>query len=96
MYLFRNIIDKIEQFLFSATPEQLIVHALLALRDTLPAEENLNAQNTSIGIVGKDSPFSLLEDAQVAVHLNQVSTHPRTTGGAAAAAAPGGAEPMQM
>ncbi|EFP10933.1 CRE-PAS-6 protein [Caenorhabditis remanei] len=101
-YLERNV-DKFEKCKTSclisvfhlfilASPEELIVHALLALRDTLPAEENLSAQNTSIGIVGKDSPFSLLEDAQVSVHLNSVSTHPRTT----AQAQGGGAEPMQM
>ncbi|CAI5451959.1 unnamed protein product [Caenorhabditis angaria] len=102
-YLERHV-DEFEK----STPEQLIVHALLALRDTLPAEENLSAQNTSIGIVGKDMPFKIIEDELVQTHLDQVATHPRNItapgSGAAPAAgrqspAPGGAgapEPMQQ
>ncbi|CAD6186909.1 unnamed protein product [Caenorhabditis auriculariae] len=91
-YLERNV-DKFE----NASADELIVHALLALRDTLPAEENLSAQNTSIGIVGKDRPFTILADTQVGLHLDAVATHPRSNAqqghGQAPAAAP---EPMQQ
>ncbi|PIO73920.1 multicatalytic endopeptidase domain protein [Teladorsagia circumcincta] len=79
----------------TASADELIRHALLALRDTLPAEENLTNQtiasqaldtvkirkqkNTSIAIVGKDQPFKIMDDSEVAPHLAKISSTPRTT-----------------
>jgi len=55
-----------------ASSEELIKHALLALKDTLPAEEKLTQQNTSVGIVGKGQPFKIIEDDEVQVYLQNV------------------------
>ncbi|CAI4226761.1 unnamed protein product [Auanema sp. JU1783] len=74
-----------------ANVEELIQHALMALRDTLPAEENLNSQNTSISIVGKGQPFKILEESENAAHLERISAVPRTS-----AQAEPGPEPMQQ
>uniref|UniRef100_A0A1I7XTZ9 N-acetylmuramic acid 6-phosphate etherase n=1 Tax=Heterorhabditis bacteriophora TaxID=37862 RepID=A0A1I7XTZ9_HETBA len=76
---------------FPASPDELIEHAILALRDTLPAEENLNSQNTSIAIVGKGQSFKIMSDIEVAPHLAKISGTPRTT-----AQAEPTVEPMQQ
>ncbi|KJH47189.1 putative multicatalytic endopeptidase [Dictyocaulus viviparus] len=73
-YLERNL-DKFR----NATADELIEHALLALRDTLPAEENLTSQNTSIAIVGKGQLFKIMDDSEVSPYLTKIGNTPRTT-----------------
>jgi len=85
-YLERHLADYSD-----ATPDQLIEHALLALRDTLPAEENLTKKNTTIAVVGKGQPFKLIDDNDVQPYLERIGDQPRTT---APAEAEGG-ETMQ-
>ncbi|XP_065843573.1 proteasome subunit alpha type-1-like [Oscarella lobularis] len=55
-----------------ASLEELIVHGLRALNETLPSESELSNKNCSIGIVGKDQPFKILEDDDVAPYLDQM------------------------
>ena len=45
--------------------EELVKHGLRALRDTLPNEVDLTNKNVSISVVGKDTPFSIYDDASV-------------------------------
>ncbi|CAD5234949.1 unnamed protein product [Bursaphelenchus xylophilus] len=52
--------------------DQLIEHALLALRDTLPNEDTLTKKNTSIAIVGKNQPFKVMDDEEVAPYLERI------------------------
>ena len=40
---------------------ELVKHGLRALRETLPAEQDLTTKNVSIGIVGKDLEFTIYE-----------------------------------
>lgn len=44
--------------------DALMLHALKALRDTLPSDSptSLNLQNCSLAILGKDSNFTVLDD----------------------------------
>jgi len=63
----------------TASTDQLIEHALLALRDTLPAEDNLTKKNTTIAIVGKGQPFKMLDDDVVQPFLDRIGQQPRTT-----------------
>lgn len=49
-----------EQFPDSSS-EELILHGLRALRDSLAQDKELTTLNTSIGIVGNDTKFKLLE-----------------------------------
>lgn len=57
--------------------EQLIIHGLVALRDTLPQEKELTFQNTSIAVVGKDTKFTILEDEAVIPWLDKLDTTAR-------------------
>lgn len=66
-YLLRNL-DDFED----CTRDRLVEHALIALRETLPNEENLSQKNTSIGVVGKGEPFVLLDDSSVQPHLDRI------------------------
>ncbi len=49
----------------SASLHDLIMHGLRALRDTLQQDKELTEQNLSIGIVGVDRPFEIIEEAAV-------------------------------
>jgi 20S proteasome subunit alpha 6 len=65
--------------------DRLILHALKALSTCTEAEEELTADNTSVGVVEVGGKFELLEGAEVAPALEALkSFHP--TGEAASAA----------
>ncbi|QSL65996.1 hypothetical protein MERGE_003133 [Pneumocystis wakefieldiae] len=49
----------------NATLDELILHGLRALRDSLAQDKELTSLNTSIGVVGKDLPFKLMENDEV-------------------------------
>ncbi|CAJ0946293.1 unnamed protein product, partial [Mesorhabditis belari] len=55
-----------------ASLDELITHALIAIRDTLPADENLTTKNTSIAFVGKGQKFKCLEDEDIKEHLDKI------------------------
>lgn len=57
-YLERNL-DTIRN---SPSVEDLIVHGLNALRDTLSQDVELTYKNTSISVVGKDTKFTIYDD----------------------------------
>uniref|UniRef100_F1L3M2 Proteasome subunit alpha type n=1 Tax=Ascaris suum TaxID=6253 RepID=F1L3M2_ASCSU len=62
----------------NANIDRLVELALLALRDTLPAEDNLSKKNTTIAIVGKDMPFKVMDDDDVQPFLDRIASTPRT------------------
>lgn len=55
-YLERHVSD-----FSSASLDELMVHGLRALRDTMQQDKDLNINNCTIGIVGKGMPFQILE-----------------------------------
>jgi len=57
--------------------EALIKHALLALRDTLPNEITLTTKNMSVGVVGKNLPFTIFDDTDVKPYLDSIENEPR-------------------
>lgn len=71
---------------------ELVAHALRALRDTLPAEMELTNKNVSIGVVGKDVDFSVFDDESADRFLNLLDPSERK-GKGAPAIAPGGDDP---
>uniref|UniRef100_A0A0N5AHC3 Proteasome subunit alpha type n=1 Tax=Syphacia muris TaxID=451379 RepID=A0A0N5AHC3_9BILA len=75
----------------NATVEQLIGFALMALRDTLPAEDNLSRKNTTIAVVGKNMPFKVMDDENVQPFLDRIDETPRE----GSHAEPVASEPMQ-
>jgi len=89
----RTYLEKHLDEFANSSLDKLIEHALLALRDTLPAEDNLNKKNTTIAIVGKDTPFKSMDDDEVQPYLDRIADLPRT--GAHEPPPPAGEEPMQ-
>ncbi|KAI7853683.1 nucleophile aminohydrolase [Circinella umbellata] len=58
-----------EQFT-NASLDELVRHGLLALRDTLQQDKELNIQNTSLGIVGKNEDFHVIEGEDLQRYLD--------------------------
>ncbi|KAI8791860.1 proteasome subunit alpha type-1-like [Biomphalaria glabrata] len=58
--------------------DELVKHGLRALRDTLPQEVDLTPKNCSIGIVSKDTKFSILDDDEVAPFLAMIEGEERS------------------
>lgn len=55
--------------IFPANLDQLIVHGLRSLRDTLHQDKQLTIENCSIGVVGKDCDFTMYEGEYIARYL---------------------------
>jgi 20S proteasome subunit alpha 6 len=64
-YLERNI----EQFA-NATRDELIKHALRALKESMPQDKELTVDNTAIGIAGVEEDFKLYEGQEMAEYLD--------------------------
>lgn len=54
--------------------DELIVHALNALRDTLSQDVELTFRNTSVSVVGKDTPFQLYDNEDVQQWLDRLDS----------------------
>jgi 20S proteasome subunit alpha 6 len=61
----------------NASLDDLIRHALRALRDTLPNEIELSTKNVSVSIVGKDMPFTVYNDDHVKPYLDSIESDAR-------------------
>ncbi|XP_031565301.1 proteasome subunit alpha type-1-like [Actinia tenebrosa] len=66
-------------------PEELIKHGLLALRETLPSEQELTTKNCSIGLVGLNQTFIAYDDDAVAPFLAGLDQSKKARGGQAEA-----------
>ncbi|CCE80051.1 Piso0_003148 [Millerozyma farinosa CBS 7064] len=58
----------------SETVEQLILHGLNALRDTLAQDVELTFKNTSVSVVGKDTSFTIYEDENMQQWLDKLDS----------------------
>jgi 20S proteasome subunit alpha 6 len=82
----RTYLEKDVSVYEKATLEELISHALRALRDTLPpdATPGLTAQNTAVGFLGPDLPFKVVDDeTQIQQWLDSLPPPPQRLGGEA-------------
>ncbi|KAF0291569.1 Proteasome subunit alpha type-1 [Amphibalanus amphitrite] len=71
------------------TWQEIVTHALLALRDTLPNDMDLTTKNCTVAVVGKGMEFTIHEDEEVAPFLAKLEGIQRRGGhGAAPAAEP--------
>lgn len=69
----RTYLEKTFDTYHGASKDQLIKHALLALRETIsPEGEKLNSQNATIAVVGKDIPFTILENEAIEPYLSNL------------------------
>lgn len=57
--------------------DELIKHAMRALRDTLPSEIELSTKNCSLGIVGKDTVFTIFDDEKIKPYLDAIESDSR-------------------
>ncbi len=72
--------------------EELILHALKALRETIPpdSQPGLTAQNTAIGFLGKDLSFCELDkEEDIQAWLDRLPPMPQRPTGTSAAAGEG-------
>jgi len=64
--------------------EQLITHAVIALRETLGSGTELSAANVAVGFVGGDKKFTILEDESVQPYIDAVKKPDEAPAAAAA------------
>ncbi|KAI0990040.1 hypothetical protein GJ496_007370 [Pomphorhynchus laevis] len=60
----RTYFEKHLDLFNDCTLDELIHHGLLALKETLPNDVELTCSNCSIGIIGKDKPFMILDQSE--------------------------------
>ncbi|KAL7749612.1 Proteasome subunit alpha type-6 [Sorochytrium milnesiophthora] len=63
---------KFEDFAGSGL-DDLIQHGLLALRDTLQTDKELNVQNVSIAVVGRDVDFQIWEGDHIQQYIDRLT-----------------------
>lgn len=68
----RTYLEKHLNEFLSCDLDELVKHGLRALRDTLPNEVDLSVKNVSIGVVGKDYDFTILDETTTAAYLSQI------------------------
>jgi 20S proteasome subunit alpha 6 len=61
----------------SCSVEELVTHALLALRDTLPNEITLSTKNCAVSVVGKGTCFKIYRDEEVEAWLSKIADIPQ-------------------
>lgn len=54
--------------------DALVQHGLMALRDTLQQDKSLTKENVSIAYLGRDTPFTKLDNEQVAPFLERLDS----------------------
>mmetsp|Transcript_9336 Transcript_9336/g.9229 ORF Transcript_9336/g.9229 Transcript_9336/m.9229 type:complete len:281 (-) Transcript_9336:2128-2970(-) len=69
-YLERNL----EAVRETESVDELIVHGLNALRDTLSQDVELTFKNTSVSVVGKDTKFTIYDDEDVQQYLDKLDS----------------------
>lgn len=89
-YLERNI-----DAFASCDKESLIRHALLALRECLPTDASLTADNTTVAVASPDAPIAILNDEDAEPYIALVKDDVVPRGRAAAAERPQAQAPVQ-
>jgi len=85
----RTYLEKHLEEFPSSNLNELVAHALRALRDTLPAETELNNKNLSIGIIGENVEFAVYDDEGTEIFLNLLDPSERKGKGGTSAATGG-------
>lgn len=74
----RTYLERNFQEFPDSTLDELIIHGLNALRDTLAQDKELTPKNTSIAFLGADTPFKILDDDLVSPWLDRLDSVSRT------------------
>ncbi|RKO97500.1 hypothetical protein CXG81DRAFT_20264 [Caulochytrium protostelioides] len=70
----KTYLEKHFESFASATLDELILHGVRALRDCLQQDQNLTVESCSVGVVGKDTPFDILDGARLGDFIQKVET----------------------
>uniref|UniRef100_A0A8C1MJJ0 Proteasome subunit alpha type n=1 Tax=Cyprinus carpio TaxID=7962 RepID=A0A8C1MJJ0_CYPCA len=73
----RTYLERHMEAFLDCNLNDLVQHGLRALRETLPAEQDLTTKNVSIGIVGKEMEFTIYDDDDVATFLEGLEERPQ-------------------
>uniref|UniRef100_A0A671MEG4 Proteasome subunit alpha type-1 n=1 Tax=Sinocyclocheilus anshuiensis TaxID=1608454 RepID=A0A671MEG4_9TELE len=73
----RTYLERHMEAFLDCSLNELVQHGLRALRETLPAEQDLTTKNVSIGIVGKETEFTIYDDDDVASFLEGLEERPQ-------------------
>lgn len=76
----RTYLERSFQDFGDCSLEELVVHGLNALRDTLAQDKELTLKNTSIAYVGVDTPFKILDEDLVVPWLDKLDSVSRGSG----------------
>jgi len=66
----RTYLEKVLEEMDDCSRSDLVKHGLTALRETLPADQELTEHNVTVCIVGKDEKFTEYNDGEVKQFLN--------------------------
>jgi len=86
----KTYLEKHFESFAEASLEELVRHGLCALRDTLQQDKDLNTFNCSVGVVGVDQKFEVIEEERLQGYLDLLTP----VGGAEEPTAQGGEAPM--
>ncbi|KAI8610515.1 20S proteasome subunit alpha 6 [Chytriomyces sp. MP71] len=95
----KTYLERYYESFANASLDDLIVHGLRALRDTLQQDKELNASNCSVGFVGKDEKWTVIEGDSLQKFLdilNAEAPAPAAGSGDAADTAVGGDDVAPM
>lgn len=91
----RTYFEKFYKTFAEASLDDLIKHGLRALRDTVQQDKELTIHNCSLGIVGKDKKFVIIEEEDLKPYLEMIEEDaPAATTEAATENAADEAQPM--
>jgi len=76
----RTYLEKMLDTFPNCELEELVKHGLRALRDCLPSEVELTTKNCSLGIVGKDHPFTIYDDEDIEKYLKLIEGEEKSAG----------------
>jgi len=93
----RTYLEKHLTKFMSSDKDELIIHGLNALQDTLPNEVEMGKKNVSIGVVGFKENFHVLNEEETEKYLTRINARkPRGDGGESGSGpsgGPGGSQP---
>jgi len=78
----KTYLEKFFESFNNLSLDELIKHSLLALRETVQTSatsEGLNAKNCSVGIVGENQQFEILEGAKLQTYLESIEGSSKDT-----------------
>merc|ERR1712012_428558 len=76
----RTYLEKMLDTFPNCELDELVKHGLRALRDCLPSEVELTTKNCSLGIVGKDHPFTIYDDEDIEKYLKMIEGEEKSPG----------------